>query len=248
MKLWIYGKVMSGKTTFASQFEDAKIISTDGNAEYTFDEKDIYRVRNYEELDEAVKKLKSVKPTWVIVDTTSYLIDFVRLHWLEENKVDHESELPYRGYTMLRSSIWEKLFQIANAFDNVMFISHEQEVVEKNKFGREITRFQPVFEDKLRDQMSGLMGIIARTVKTMKEDGTPVYELHIANSDDEFGGTRLAVKSTCIPLTKKTFDENFITSARKFDAAKIIAGEMSEDDALLKKSEEEKPKRKSVIG
>lgn len=105
MKLWIYGKVMSGKTTFASQFEDAKIISTDGNAEYTFDEKDIYRVRNYEELDEAVKKLKSVKPTWVIVDTTSYLIDFVRLHWLEENKVDHESELPYRGYTMLRSSI-----------------------------------------------------------------------------------------------------------------------------------------------
>ena len=29
MKLWIYGKVMSGKTTFASQFEDAYIISTD---------------------------------------------------------------------------------------------------------------------------------------------------------------------------------------------------------------------------
>lgn len=29
MKLWIYGKVMSGKTTFASQFENAYIISTD---------------------------------------------------------------------------------------------------------------------------------------------------------------------------------------------------------------------------
>ena len=34
MKIWVYGKVMSGKTTFASQFEDAYIISTDGNAEY----------------------------------------------------------------------------------------------------------------------------------------------------------------------------------------------------------------------
>ena len=231
------------KTTFASQFENAYIISTDGNAEYTFAPDKILRVRNYDELDKAVEKLKSIKPTWVIVDTTSYLIDFVRLDWLVKNKVEHESELPYRGYTMLRSSIWERIFSIANSFDNVMFISHEQEVIEKNKFGREISKFQPVFEDKLRDQMSGLMGVIARTVKTTSEDGTPKYELHIGNSDDEFGGTRLAVKSTCIPLTKKDFDENFIRDRKKFDAAKIIAGEMTEDDVI-----EEKPKRKSVIG
>lgn len=29
MKIWIYGRVMSGKTTFASDFEGAYIISTD---------------------------------------------------------------------------------------------------------------------------------------------------------------------------------------------------------------------------
>ncbi len=29
MKIWLYGAVMSGKTTFSSQFEDAYIISTD---------------------------------------------------------------------------------------------------------------------------------------------------------------------------------------------------------------------------
>ena len=62
MKIWLYGKVMSGKTTFASQFEGAKIISTDGNAEYTFDEEDIFRVRNYAELDAAISKLKSINP------------------------------------------------------------------------------------------------------------------------------------------------------------------------------------------
>ena len=246
MKIWLYGKVMSGKTTFASQFENAYIISTDGNAEYSFDPDKILRVRNYDELDKAVEKLKSIKPTWVIVDTTSYLIDFVRLDWLVKNKVDHESELPYRGYTMLRSSIWERIFSIANSFDNVMFISHEQEVIEKNKFGREISKFQPVFEDKLRDQMSGLMGVIARTVKTTSEDGTPKYELHIGNSDDEFGGTRLAVKSTCIPLTKKDFDENFVVASKKFDAEKIMTGELKVEDTYAKK--DEAPKRKSIIG
>lgn len=243
MKVWLYGRVMSGKTTFASQFEDAYIISTDGNAEYTFEPDKILSVKNYADLNNAIEKLKSINPNWVIVDTTSYLIDYLRFYWCDKNKVEHESEIAYKGYTMLRSFLWESIFTIANSFKNVMFISHEQEIIEKNKFGREISKFQPVFEDKLRDQMSGLMGIIARTVKTISEDGTARYELHISNSDDEFGGSRLAIKSTCIPLTKKDFDENFIISAKKFDAAKIISGEMTEEEAL-----EDRPKRKSVIG
>lgn len=138
---------------------------------------------------------------------------------------------------MLRSFIWESIVNISNSFENVMFISHEQEVIEKNKFGREISKFQPVFEEKLRDQMSGLMGIIARTVKSIGEDGTAKYELHIANSDDEFGGSRLPIKSTSIPLTKKDFDDNFV---KKVDAMKILTGE---DDTV-----KEEPKRKSVIG
>lgn len=248
MKIWIYGKVMSGKTTFASQFEGAKIISTDGNAEYTFNEKDIYRVRNYKELDKALSDLKAINPKWVIVDTTSYLIDYLRFYWLDKNKVEHESEIAYKGYTMLRSFLWESIFSIANSFENVMFISHEQEIIEKNKFGREISKFQPVFEDKLRDQMSGLMGIIARTVKSIGEDGTAKYELHISNSDDEFGGSRLAIKSTSIPLTKKAFDENFIISSTKFDGEKLMTGEMKLEDTYAKADEEDKPKRKSVIG
>ena len=247
MKIWLYGKVMSGKTTFASQFENAYIISTDGNAEYTFAPDKILRVRNYDELDKAVEKLKTIKPTWVIVDTTSYLIDFIRLDWLTKNKVDHESELPYRGYTMLRSTIWEKILTIANSFDNVMFISHEQEVIEKNKFGREISKFQPVFEEKLRDQMSGLMGIIARTVKSIGEDGKAKYELHISHSDDEFGGSRLAIKETAIPLTKKAFDDNFVVASKKFDAEKIMTGELKVEDTYAKK-DEAPVKRKSVIG
>ena len=194
-----------------------------------------------------MKKLKTIKPNWVIVDTTSYMIDFIRLDWLEKNKVEHESELPYRGYTMLRSAIWEQILNIANSFDNVMFISHEQEIIEKNKFGREISKFQPVFEDKLRDQMSGLMGVIARTVKSIGEDGKAKYELHISHSDDEFGGSRLAIKETAIPLTKKAFDENFIISSKKFDAEKIMTGESKIEDTYAKK-EDTTIKRKSVIG
>lgn len=93
MKIWLYGRVMSGKTTFASQFENAYIISTDGNAEYTFPADKIFRVRNYKELNDAIAKLKSIKPKWVIVDTTSYLIDYLRFYWCDKNGVEHESEI-----------------------------------------------------------------------------------------------------------------------------------------------------------
>lgn len=246
MKVWLYGKVMSGKTTFASQFDNAYIISTDGNAEYTFPPERILRVRNYTELNDAIAKLKTINPKWVIVDTTSYLIDYLRFYWCDKNKVEHESEIAYKGYTMLRSFLWESIFTIANTFENVMFISHEQEVIEKNKFGREISKFQPVFEEKLRDQMSGLMGIIARTVKSISESGEAKYELHISNSDDEFGGSRLAIKETAIPLTKKAFDENFVVASKKFDAEKIMTGELKVEDTYAKK--DEAPKRKSIIG
>ena len=92
MKLWLYGRVMSGKTTFASQFEDAYIISTDGNAEYTFDADKILRVRNYKDLNDAIAKLKTINPKWVIVDTTSYLIDYLRFYWCDKNGVEHESK------------------------------------------------------------------------------------------------------------------------------------------------------------
>lgn len=250
MKVWLYGKVMSGKTTFASQFDNAYIISTDGNAEYTFPPERILRVKNYKDLEKALEKLRTIKPDWLIVDTTSYLIDYLRFYWCDKNGVEHESEIAYKGYTMLRSFLWESMVHIANDFcDNVMFISHEQEIIEKNKFGREISKFQPVFEEKLRDQMSGLMGIIARTVKSISEDGTAKYELHISNSDDEFGGSRLAIKKTAIPLTKKDFDDNFVVASKKFDAEKLMTGEIKVEDTYAKKEEvEEKPKRKSVIG
>lgn len=156
-------------------------------------------------------------------------------------------EIAYKGYVMLRNFLWETIVHIANDYcDNVMFISHEQEIIEKNKFGREISKFQPVFEEKLRDQMSGLMGVIARTVKSIGEDGTAKYELHISHSDDEFGGSRLAIKETAIPLTKKAFDDNFVVASKKFDAEKIMTGKTKIEDTYAEKSEI--PKRKSVIG
>ena len=211
MRIWIYGAPFSGKTTFASQFPGAKILSTDGNADYLFPKEDIIRVRDGHELSDAMNQLKKNPPQTLIIDTTEYLLDYIRFYFLEKNKVDHESDIAYKGYGMLRQFTWEQIVKLANMSETVIFISHEAIYTEKNKFGREITKYAPQFDDKLTDKMTGLMSVVMRAVKISNEKNDSAYVLHIDHTDDELTGHRLPIKETEIPNSKEAFDANFIT-------------------------------------
>ena len=110
---------------------------------------------------------------------------------------------------MLRSFLWESTVNIANMFENVIFITHEDVTMTKNKFGREVSNFSPVYEEKLKDKLMGIMAICGRTLKDVDENGLPSYRLHIGHRDDEFGGTRLGIENTDIELTYEAFMNNF---------------------------------------
>ena len=210
MRIWIYGAPFNGKTTFASNFKGAKILSTDGNAEYLFPEEDIIPVKSGADLNNAINKLRTNPPETLVIDTTEYLLDYIRFYWLEKNKVEHESDIAYKGYGMLRNFMWEQIVKLANMCKNVIFISHEAVFVEKNKFGREITSYTPQFDEKLKDKMMGLMTIVMRAVKISNEKNDSSYMLHIAHTDEEFGGTRIPVKATEIPNDFDAFNNNFV--------------------------------------
>ena len=169
MRIWIYGAPFNGKTTFASQFKGAKILSTDGNAEYLFPKEDIIRIKSAKDLNNALTTLRTNPPETLVIDTTEYLLDYLRFYFLEKNKVEHESDIAYKGYGMLRQFQWENIVNLANLANNVIFISHETVYVEKNKFGREITYYTPQFDDKLKDKMMGLMTVVMRAVKVSNE-------------------------------------------------------------------------------
>lgn len=210
MRIWIYGAPFNGKTTFASQFKGAKILSTDGNAEYLFPKEDIIRIKSAKDLNNALTSLRANPPQTLVIDTTEYLLDYLRFYFLEKNKVEHESDIAYKGYGMLRQFQWENIVNLANLCDNVIFISHEAIYVEKNKFGREITYYTPQFDDKLKDKMMGLMSVVMRAVKISNEKNESSYMLHIAHTDEEFGGTRIPIRKTEIPNNKEEFDNNFL--------------------------------------
>ena len=201
MNIWLYGQPFSGKTYLASKFPNNYIISTDGNAEYLFPADHIFRVKTFDDLSRAFESLKKVpkdKLEYITLDVVSYLYDTVREKFLAEQKISHESDLPYKGYKMLRDKFWDTITSITKLSDNVIFITHENIWVEKNKFGREINRFDPVFDDKLKTQMTGLMTIICRTVKEKDNEGKYHYNLQIGHIEEELGGTRLPLRSTKI--------------------------------------------------
>lgn len=210
MRIWIYGAPFNGKTTFASQFKGAKILSTDGNAEYLFKSEDIIPVKSAVDLNNAITNIRKNSPETLVIDTTEYLLDYLRFYFLEKNKVEHESDIAYKGYGMLRSFQWEQIVKLANICKNVIFISHESIYTEKNKFGREITFYTPDFDDKLKDKMMGLCTMVIRAVKVSNEKNESSYRLHIANTDEEFGGTRIPIKSTDIENNMEVFKNNFI--------------------------------------
>ena len=201
MNIWLYGQPFSGKTYLASKFPNNYIISTDGNAEYLFPADHIFRVKTFEDLSKAFDSLKKVpkdKMEYITLDVVSYLYDIVREKFLTEQKISHESDLPYKGYKMLRDKFWDTISSITKLSDNVIFITHENIWVEKNKFGREINRFDPVFDEKLKTQMTGLMTIICRTVKEKDNEGKYHYNLQIGHIEEELGGTRLPLRDTKI--------------------------------------------------
>lgn len=201
MNIWLYGQPFSGKTYLASKFPNNYVVSTDGNASYLFPEDHIFRVKTMSDLNDAFDKLRKIpkeKLEYITLDVVSYLYDIVREKFLEDQKISHESELPYKGYKMLRDMFWENIQSFTRLCDNVIFITHEVCWTEKNKFGREISKFDPVFEDKLKTQMTGLMTMICRTVKEKDNEGKYHYNLQIGHIEEELGGTRLPLRSTKI--------------------------------------------------
>ena len=55
MRIWLYGKPFSGKTTFASNIPNSVILSTDGNATDLFKKEDIVPIKSVENIINFIK-------------------------------------------------------------------------------------------------------------------------------------------------------------------------------------------------
>ena len=215
MRIWLYGKPFSGKTTFVSDIPNSVILSTDGNAIGLFKKEDIVPIKNVNDISEFIKKFQEGnykgKDT-IIIDVTEHIYDMLREYTLEKNKIEHESDSSWgKGWKLVEDAEWYTFSKLARLADNVIFISHEDEYIIKSPLGIETTNYRPALNSKLHDKMTGLMTIVCRaSVKETTLNGQVVkkYYITIGDSSNELSGTRVKLKSTKIENSWKNFKNN----------------------------------------
>jgi hypothetical protein len=215
MKIWLYGKPFSGKTTFVSKIPNSIILSTDGNANGLFKSEDIVPIKSVDDISKFIEDFKLNKykdKTTIIIDVTEHIYDLLREYTLEKNKIEHETDMGYgKGYQLVKDAEWYTLSKLARLCDNVIFISHEDEYVETSSIGKETTKYRPALNYKLHDKMSGLMTIVCRAyIKEINLNGevSKKYYISIGNNSNELSGTRLKLKSTNIENSYDEFIKN----------------------------------------
>lgn len=219
MRIWLYGRPFSGKTTFVSKVPNAVILSTDGNAKGLMEDKDIIPIKSVEDISKFIEDWKKgvyKGKTTIIVDVLEHVYDMIREYTLEKNKIEHESDGSWgKGWQLVRDAEWYTISKLARLADDVIFISHEDEYTVKSVIGKETTCYRPALTEKLHDEMTGLMTIVCRAVvNEVSLNGQVVkkYHISIGDSSTELSGIRAPysnyIKSTKVENDYNKFIEN----------------------------------------
>ena len=201
IKLWIYGTPNIGKPTFANQFPDALMINTDGNYKYIDSpvislldsNKDPWEV--FIDIIDTILKGDHTYKT-IVVDLLEDVYQYARNFYCKKLKIDHESELGFaKGYDIIRNNFLIALRKLVNAPYNIIFISHEETEVVKDRIGRETTVYKTALPDKVAKKISGMVEITGRISAVSKADekGDPIDTrvLQLSSNKEQYGGNKI---------------------------------------------------------
>lgn len=241
--IWLYGAPFSGKTTLANKFPDPLMLNTDGNIKFV--DAPFIAIKNVVEVEgritkttlawevfkdvisELEKKQNDFKT--IVVDLLEDLYEHCRLYMYEKLGISHESDDSFRAWDKVRTEFLSTLKRLMNLdYDNIILISHEDLSRDiTKKAGEKITAIKPNIADKLANKIAGMVDLVARVVA---EDNART--LSIKPSDVVFGGGRLSVSETEIPL--------------EYDALMAIYKDVNESASVTEPVEEEKPKEDTI--
>lgn len=211
MKGWIYGQPTSGKTTFLDKSPDPLNLNTDGNTKYVTQQR-IYirdevtttgRITNrkfaWEVFKETIDELeKGSDFKTIIVDLVEDTREMCRLYMYDKLNIQHESDSGFgKGWDIIKTEYLSTMRRLLNLDYNIFLVSHEdisKDLTMRN--GDKITKIAPNIQEAIANKLAGMVDFVARVI--VKDDGSRV--LSFKHNEVIFGGSRLGIKETEIPL------------------------------------------------
>lgn len=221
VKLYLYGSPMSGKTTFASRFPEPLILNTDGNIQYV--DSPYIAIRDQVRMNgriketkfawtifkEAVDEIIAGQHTFktIVIDLIEDVYEACRVYMYDKLGIEHESDAGYgKGYDMIKTEFLTTMKRIINSDYNIVLLSHDKIEEVKLRNGTSITSFTVNLQEKIAKKLAGMVDITARVVL---DDNNNRF-MDFTYNDYVFGGNRIGLKETKIPLNVEEFKKVFI--------------------------------------
>lgn len=227
-KIWLYGAPFSGKTTLADNFPNPIMLNTDGNINsFTAPMVEVketlegrQRISAWENLKDTIDELqKGSDFETIVVDLVEDCYEHCRRWCYEQLGITHESDNSFKAYDFVRSEFLTVFKRLMTLDYNIVLISHEdmsKDIMKKS--GDKITSIRPNIADKVANKLAGMVDIVARVVA----DGND-RTLQFKSDDVVFGGGRLKLTETVIPLTYEALEGVYKAQGKPVETKKIEA-------------------------
>ena len=212
-KIWIYGAPFSGKTTLADAFPNPIMLNTDGNINsFTAPMIEIketmsgrQRINAWDTFKETIDELQKGDHEFetIVVDLCEDTYEHCRRWAYDKLGIEHESDNSFKAYDYVRSEFLTVFKRLLTLNYNIVLISHEdlsKDITKKS--GDKITAIKPNIAEKVANKLAGMVDLVARVVA----DGND-RTLQFKSDDVVFGGGRLKLTETTIPLTYEALCE-----------------------------------------
>lgn len=226
VKLYLYGSPMSGKTTFANAFPEPLMLNTDGNIQYV--DAPYIAIRDQVSMEGRIKKVKFAWEVFkeavdeiiagnhsyktIVIDLIEDVYEACRVYMYNKLEIEHESDAGYgKGYDMIKTEFLTIIKRIINSDYNIVLLSHDKIEEVKFKNGTSITSYTVNLQEKIAKKLAGMVDITARVVL----DNDNKRYLDFTYNDYVFGGNRIGLQQTRIPLNVEEFKKEFINGGKK---------------------------------
>lgn len=178
VKMGLFGRPGTGKSTFASKAPNPFFICTDGNFEWLgLPEKNHIQVSTWKQAKDVINNIVLNKPEYkdfetIVVDLIEDLYIWAEDEFCKREGIIHIGDYKSMGagYSVVRKEFFAQISKLLSINRNVLLLSHEADKIGKTKAGADEYMYIPSDKLSLTKQWNDIEGQVRYFLRCFTED------------------------------------------------------------------------------